>query len=134
MYTTFIRPQLEYASLVWGGCNIGDSEKLEKLQLCAARIVTGLTLLASKDALYFETGWEPLHERRKKTRLTTMYKIDKNQVPEYLTDIIPNLRCNSSSYSTRNSQNYNIPKCRLQAYKSTFVPLVIEEWNSLPLN
>jgi hypothetical protein len=42
-----------------------ESEKLEKLQLSAARIVTGLTLLASKDALYFETGWEPLTYRRK---------------------------------------------------------------------
>jgi hypothetical protein len=37
-----------------------ESEKLEKLQISAARIVTGLTLSAPRDALYFETGWEPL--------------------------------------------------------------------------
>ena len=31
MYTTFVRPILEYASEVWGGCNQTDAEKLEKL-------------------------------------------------------------------------------------------------------
>ena len=46
MYTSFIRPVLEYASEVWGTCiNQNASEKLEKLQLNAARIVTGLTLI-----------------------------------------------------------------------------------------
>jgi hypothetical protein len=60
LYTTFITPSLEYASEVWDGCSNKDSEKLQKLQLAAARIVTGLTSLASRDSLYFETGWEPL--------------------------------------------------------------------------
>lgn len=55
---TFIRPQLEYASEVWGGCSNQDSIKLEKLHLAAARLVTGLTMLASRDSLYYETGWE----------------------------------------------------------------------------
>jgi hypothetical protein len=63
---------------VWGTCiTQNESEKLEKFQLSAARIVTGLILLASRDALYFETGWEPLTYRRKLTRLKTMYKMDE---------------------------------------------------------
>lgn len=123
----------EYASVVWGCCQQGDSDKLEKLQLYAARIVTGLTTIASKDSLYFETGWEPLSCRRQEARLKTMFKLHNNLVPEYLMDILPNMRCNTSIYSTRNSQNYDIPKCRLQTYKSTFIPTVVNEWNSIPL-
>ena len=47
MYVTFVRPIiLEYASVIWGGCSISDTEKLEKVQLYAARIVTGLPILA----------------------------------------------------------------------------------------
>lgn len=133
MYTSFIRPQLEYASVVWGGCYANDSEKLEKLQLHAARIVTGLTIFASRESLYFETGWEPLNVRRKTQRLNTMYKIHNNLVPDYLSDIVPDMRCNASAYHTRNSQDYNIPVCRLQIYIS-FVPTVVNEWNSLPLD
>ena len=132
MYKSFIRPQLEYASEVWGTClNQNESEKLEKLQLNAARIVTGLTLLASRESLYLETGWEPLNQRRKLTRLKTMYKVDKQLTPNYLRDIFPS---KFSSYNTRNTLNYSVPKCKLQLYKHSFVPTVINEWNSLPEN
>lgn len=72
LYTSFIRPQLEYASDVWGGCTFTDSERLEQIQLIAARIVTGLPIFASRDSLYFETGWETLDSRRKMSRLKTM--------------------------------------------------------------
>ena len=41
-------------SAVWDGCT--NLDKLEKEQLYAARIVTGLHILASKASLYFEIG------------------------------------------------------------------------------
>jgi hypothetical protein len=37
-----LRPLFEYACEVWDNCGIGYSDKLEKLQLDAARIATGL--------------------------------------------------------------------------------------------
>jgi hypothetical protein len=108
MYTSFIRPQLEYASEVWGTClNQNKSEELEKLQLNAARIVTGLTLLASRESLYLETGWEPLNHRRKLTRLKTMYKVDKQLTPNYLQYIF---QSKFSSYNTRNTLDNSVPK------------------------
>jgi hypothetical protein len=48
---------------------------VEKIQLEARRIVTGLTKSASKDSLYFETGWETLANRRKNRKLTSFYKM-----------------------------------------------------------
>ena len=94
-------------------------------RISAARIVTRLTLLASREALYFETGWEPLTYRRK----LTMYKMDKYLTPTYLKDSFPS---KTSSYNTRNTFNYNVSKCKLQIYKNSYVPTVINEWNSLP--
>jgi hypothetical protein len=68
LYVTFVRPLLEYASVVWDGCSSAKIEKLEKEQLHAARIVTGLPIFASKDSMYMymylETGWDPLCKRR----------------------------------------------------------------------
>jgi hypothetical protein len=41
------------------GCMLfKDADKLELLQFEAARIITGLPKFASKESLYFETGWE----------------------------------------------------------------------------
>ena len=56
LYCVFIRPLLEYACELWDGCSRFDTDKLEKLQLEAARIVTGLPCYASRQSLYFETG------------------------------------------------------------------------------
>lgn len=46
MYITFVRPILEYASVVWDGCSQYDIDKLGKVQLNTARIVTGLPIIA----------------------------------------------------------------------------------------
>ena len=64
-------------------------EKLEKIKLEAARIVTCLTKFASKDSLYFETGWETLANRRKNRKLTIFYKIHNKLCPPYLFYCLP---------------------------------------------
>jgi hypothetical protein len=55
-------------SLVWGNCSQTDNDRLEKLQLEAARIVTGLTAYLSRDSLFQETGWEKLSSRRERKK------------------------------------------------------------------
>ena len=42
--------------------------KLENVQVEAARIVTGGTRLVSLSHLYIETGWEKLKDRREKAQ------------------------------------------------------------------
>ena len=44
--------------IVWDGCSKQDAEKLEKVQLAATRIVTGLPICVSREALYYETDCE----------------------------------------------------------------------------
>ena len=58
MYLTFIRPILEYASEVWFNCGQFNSNRLEKVQIEAARIVCGFHSYASIASIYKETGWD----------------------------------------------------------------------------
>jgi hypothetical protein len=61
-------------------------QKLECLQLEAARIVTDLPIYSSAESLYFETGWSKLEDRRKSRKLNLFYKIENNMAPNtYLT-------------------------------------------------
>ena len=53
IYLAYILPLLEYACELWDGCSIINTDKLEKLQLEAARIITGLPRYASKESLFF---------------------------------------------------------------------------------
>lgn len=43
-----------------------NSNKLEQLQLEAARKVTSLPIFTKKELIYSEIGWEPLANRRRK--------------------------------------------------------------------
>ena len=45
---------------MWDNCGVGNSNKLDQLQLEAARIVTGISIFASSILIYKELGWESL--------------------------------------------------------------------------
>ena len=134
IYLTFIRPVLEYSSEVWDNCGQLNSERLEKLQLEAARIVTGLTSYASTQSLYLETGWEKLKIRREVKKLTLFYKIMKEDAPEYLLDLIPPTVAETNNYNLRSSQNIYQTSSRLSLYQESFIPSSIKLWNSLDLS
>lgn len=74
-----------------------------------------------------------LLDKRKEKLKTTMYKINHNLVPEYLTKILPSTRSLDFTHTSRQSQNYSIPKCRINIYKSSFVPIAIDLWNGISL-
>ena len=48
IYLTFILPILEYSCEVWDNCGQMNADRLEKINLEAARIITGLTIYSSK--------------------------------------------------------------------------------------
>ena len=69
IYTTFIRPLLEYGDAVWDNCTKYEKDELERMQHEAARIATGTTRLVSLYSLYSEIKWESLQKRRNDHKL-----------------------------------------------------------------
>ena len=121
IYLIVIRPMFEYACELWDGCSQQDSANLEKVQLEAGRIVTGLPLFGSRESIYSETGWELLYDRRRVRRLSLFYSIHDKSGPEYLFDLMPLPVGSVSQYDLRNSNNYVIPNCRLEMTKCLFI-------------
>ena len=98
----------------------------------AALIVTGLPVFSSRRSLYLETGWETLAERRKtKQKLILMYKIIKNETPNYLNDLLPSLVNDVSNYNLRNNTSYNLPFCSLCSYETSYFHSTLKLWNDL---
>ncbi|GFV56436.1 putative RNA-directed DNA polymerase from transposon BS [Trichonephila clavipes] len=60
-----IRPILEYGFPVYCCASAASLEKLEKIQLGAARIITGLRRSCPKEIVLFEADLQPLHLRSK---------------------------------------------------------------------
>ena len=131
IYKTFILPVLEYACELWDGCNVFESNLLEKAQREAARIITGLPSYASNNSLYFETGLEPLSDRRKRRKLQLLYKMKNHLTPDFLNSILPQQVGQHIPYGLRNRNDFVIPKYRLSSTNSSFLPSTLRLWNEL---
>ena len=110
---------------------MANANRLEQVQLNAAHIVTGLPVFASLRSLYHETGLKTLAERRRRRKLTLMYKIVNNDAPSYLRDLLPNRVDETSTYNLRNNTDFVIPFSRLCSYESSFFPSTLKLWNDL---
>ena len=134
IYFAFIRPILEYASIVWDNCTLENSKLLEDVQVEAARIITGLRRNSSRSNLYIELGWETLSERRQKQKLFLFYKIVYGIAPQYLHELLLPYIPPPHEYNLRNTGNLNfvIPQTRTVSYFNSFLPSSIQLWNALP--
>ncbi len=65
----------------YDACSIEDTTKLEKVQLEAARIVTGTKFRTSSNDLYLELWCLTLKNRRQFNKLSKLFTITKNQYP-----------------------------------------------------
>ena len=88
IYFTYSFPLLEFACELWDGFTQQEYNKIEQIQHEAAKIITGLPKFSSLESLYFESGWEPLHSRRKRKKLNMFYKIRNTNAPSYLCDCL----------------------------------------------
>jgi hypothetical protein len=104
---------------------------LEKVQLVAARLVTGATRRCPTNTLYSEVGWEKLSSRREFHRGSLMFKIQNNQAPTYLQDLIPEPIEARTRYNLRNRNDLQVPFARLETYSQSFFPAAARLWNSL---
>ena len=126
----YIRPLFEYACELWDNCGIGNSQKLEQLQLEAARIVTGLPIFTKIEILYIVTGWELLSVRRKRRKLQFFYNIVNKNTPNYLCSLIPPTMQSTSVYPLINWNDIILPFCRPSSTRDSFIPSTIKMWNS----
>ena len=115
---------------------VSNSCKLERLQLEAARIITGLPIFTNTEYLYRETGWERLEERRtrRKLQLFLIYNIQNGSTPPYLLDLIPQQSKVRLFTHIRNGNDIIVPFCRFSLTRDSFVPATVRKWNGLNLS
>ena len=121
MYFAYIRPIFEYASVVWDSAPRHEYyfATMEKLQIAAARIVTGTNTYASKQLLYHDTGWERLSTRRQNQRLFLLFKIVNGLAPPHLINLLDTYLNVNQMYDFR-STNIPIPRARTETYRCSF--------------
>lgn len=131
-YLTYIRPTLEYGSIVWDPSEIGLINMLERVQRRAARfILSKYSSTESVTEMLRSLQLPTLAERRQLARLKFLFLLSKNR-----------LNINTTKYLTPhhgrnlrgiNDYTYEVPQQRVNVYANSFFPKTIRQWNALPL-
>ena len=116
VYTSFVLPILDNCDTVWSSCGSVNTDKLEKLQRRAARII--MQLGSSEKALNL-LGYVTLEKRRESHVCNLVKKCLSNRCPQffmnyfnYNRDILPR--------KTRSSNKLRLPTVRLECTKKAF--------------
>ena len=100
VYNSLIQPHFDYCSLVWDGLSDHLSDKLQKLQNRAARVILKANYGTSSSLLLDILKWDKLVIRRKKHKAIMMFKSLNEQAPVYLHNLFHE---RSTDYDLRNS-------------------------------
>ncbi len=133
MYVTKVRPIMEYADCVWLNLAQYQKDRLEAIQLEAARIITGAPRGTSHAKLYEETALETLEQRRTNHQLTLYYKMLNNIAPHYLNVRARVPQHQPHQYSLRNNDDPTLWRARTASYCDSFLPSVRRLWAALPV-
>ena len=135
VYNSLIQPHFDYnCNVVWGNCNKGLSEKLQRLQNRTARILMSASYDSNLDDLFRALGWRRLYYQRLEQKSILMYKTLHGMTPDYLRSRFVS-RDNARAYRLRNTENKLVlPQPRTDYFKRSFLYSGAQLWNNLPVD
>ena len=131
-YNAYIRPHLEYCSVIWGNSTTFNIQKMTKLQRRACKLILGneypqleeacdnLKILSFDEIVFLD-------------KAKMMYKIAYNIAPSYLINLFQMRNVSDDTISSLRSvanKNFLVPKPKLNLFKNSSGAII---WNSIPL-
>ena len=132
LYLQYVRPHLEFASPVWSPWSVADKNAIEKIQIRAVNMVSGLTGSTYEEKCR-ELGLQTLEERRNQQDLTQAHKIltGKDKVnPEILFEKV-RTRPGPVTRERGDADNLEGKRARLDIRKYSYSVRIVESWNRL---
>jgi len=83
IYKAIVEPYFDYCSIVWDNISDRLTDKLQKLQNRAARVITVADYRMPINILLSRLDWSNLKERRNKQKALMMFRILNDMTPTY---------------------------------------------------
>ena len=133
IYNSLVQSNFDYCSLIWSNGGKTLSNKLQKLQNRAARVITSSNFDIDVDSLFHKLSWKDSKSQSQNQNALMVFKSLNWLVPKYLASKF--IKRNESNYSLRDSVNkLVIPFPRTNYMKNSFSYSGTTLWNSLPCN
>ena len=135
LYNTLVTPVLDYADIIWGGCGVVNSKKLQLAQNFAIRSITGARKYDSATESFRKLKFLNLKQRRNIheavfTNKSLLHLNPINISTRYLE------QCSTGTRTTRSNTTgiLNLPNPKTKKYQLSPFYRCIQAWNSCPLN
>ena len=133
LYKTYVRCHLEYCIQAWSPWTQADKDLLEKVQMRAVRMVSGLEGKTYEERLS-ECGLTTLEDRRMRGDMIEVFKI-LHGLEDVERSTWFKMTMEGASYNTRKTGhplNITKPRCNLDLRKKNFSVRCCDPWNKLP--
>ena len=126
VFTTYIRPALEYATPVWhSSLTVKQTASLERIQKRACKIILGPCYHS------YESAMETLNLTTLSDRPVSICRsFAMSLLNSEFRNWLPPLRQDISGRQTRNSHKLDTPLCRRTRYKNSPIPYMVGLLNS----
>ena len=128
---SYILPHFDYCDVVWSGCNLGESRRLDVLLNFACKVVLRRQRDSSSTAALQELGLTNLTSRRKLHIAQCVFRCLSCQSPPYLTRLFPSVSSHHNTRSSSTSQ-LNLPLLRTSTGQKAFSFAGASLWRTLP--
>jgi ribonucleases P/MRP protein subunit RPP40 len=131
LYTTYVRPHLEFCTPAWSPWTRTDIDCLEKVQRRMVGMVSGLSATNYEDKL-LELGLESLESRRKNADIPLMHKLVHGIGDIDRSTWCENLTGNNMTRARADPLNVKCKHGTLELRKNFFSNQIVKEWNEIP--
>ena len=132
IYHSIIEPHFDYCCIVWDSMSDTLANKMQKLQNRAVRIISRADYSVRSTDLLEKFGLPTLDERRKRFKMSMLFKILNNNAPTYLKELF-NYNDGAQSFGLRNANlNLSLPSVKTELYQQSFAFSGAKLWNTLP--
>lgn len=131
VYNSIIFPHFNYCFSLLISCTQDNINRLQILQNKAMRIVLGCNRYTSTYDMLQTLKWLNIRQLIAKANIVTIYKIEHNYYPDYLSDFLVR-RCSSVPYNIRSGCDFNISFVKSTLLQKSLLYDGLRLYNSLP--
>ena len=128
---SYILPHFDYCDVIWSGCTLDESRRLESLLNFSCKIVLHRRRDSSSTAALQELGLTTLTLRRKLHMAQCMFRSLSSQAPPYVSRLFSYVSYHHNTRSSFTSQ-LNLPLVRSSFGQKAFSFAGASLWRSLP--
>ena len=136
-YNAYIKPHLDYCSLIWSNTSNININKISRLQRRACKLILGIEYNGLIDA-FQRLEILSFDQSIFLSKAKMMYKIHNNIAPSYLNELFlmrdTTLNNTASNLRSVASKNFLIPHAKCNLFKGSLSYSGVMVWNSVPVS